>query len=104
MISILSFTSVLGYGIRNIAALYYKAIRDGGVFENGVTREDGIDAMIKAISNSARVNIRNKESGIDDESASNDPICGKGRYNKIAEEFVNILNDLNLILMFSPLY
>jgi len=88
---------IAGYGMKNIAALYYKAIRDGGGFQEGVTREDGIDSMIRSIADSVRGNNRNNEDGIDDEEAVSHPICGQGHYNKIASEFSTILQDVNLI-------
>lgn len=93
----LSFTEISGYGMRNITALYYKAICDTRRLRQGVTREDGINSIVRAIANSCRGNNRNNESGTDDGHVTDRPICGKGHYNKIAEELSSILVDVNVI-------
>ena len=83
--------------MRNLAALYYKAVKEGGRFRVGVSEQDGVEALIRAIAGSARGNNRNNDDGLDDRQYSNSPVCGKGHYSNLAVEMSSIFLDVNII-------
>lgn len=92
----LTSTNIDGYGMRNIAALYWKALQQPELLSEGATREDGLNAIIRAIAESKRGNNRNNKDGKDNDRPD-DPICGKGHFNKLAECMISILKPVNLI-------
>ena len=91
-----SFTNIKGYGMRNIVALYYKAIIENYLCE-GTSESDAINALIKGISDARRGGNRNNDTGIDDGDETDHPTCGQGHYNKMAECLVSAVKDVELI-------